>query len=345
MAPDVADFILPVLHSGYVGEGPKTVEFEKALSEFIDNENIVTVSSGTAAITMALRLAGVGHGDRVITTPMTCLGTNEPILSLGAVPVWADILLDGTLDPDSVQKILDRSLAKAIIVMDWGGLPCRLDEFKKFDIPVIEDACQAIGSTYHGRQVGNDADFVCFSFQAIKHLTTIDGGALVINGKPDLVRRARLMRWFGLDRTQTVDMRCFQDPPLWGYKCQPNDVLASIGLANIRHLPRLIELCRNHASVYDKVLGRKESPDRKSCYWLYTVFVEDQQEFISYMKDNGVMASLVHDRNDTKAIFKGWQVLAGVDYFDAHHVCIPVGWWLTDEDVQKISQLIEGRTL
>jgi len=353
MADEVIDMITPVLSSGYIGEGERTKEFERALGQYIQNDNIAVVSSGTAAITIALRLAGVGYGDYVISTPMTCMATNQAVLSLGAHIIWADIKGDGNIDSDSVLKaeIWGRDMIKAIICVDWGGTPCNLKELKDIgkqcNIPIIEDACQAIGSVYDDRPIGNDADFVCFSFQAIKYLTTIDGGALVVN-KPELLHDAKLMRWFGLDREQSTDMRCNQDPPFWGYKAQSNDVQATIGLANLKYLPELIQQTRINAQVYNNAFKELENiilptiaEHKVSNYWLYTILVKDAEGFIAYMDANGVMCSSVHDRNDTKQMFNQYRKeLPGVDYFNRHHVCIPVGWWLSDLDVEKIVGLV-----
>ena len=345
MAADVADYVLPVLHSGYIGEGEKTKEFERRFGAFIGNENVVVVNSGTSALTMALKLVGVGYGDRVISTPVTCLATTMAILSVGAVPAWADVRHDGTLNPLDVWQKADETRAKAIMCMDWGGLPCRLNLLKQvgnhFGIPVIEDACQSIGSRYMGRHVGSDVDCVAFSTQAIKMLTTGDGGILSINRGNPQVETAKMMRWFGLDRSKGADMRCNQDPPVAGYKWQMNDVAASIGLANLRGLDERIERTKRHAAIYNERFGIKTDPNRESAYWLYTIFVKDVDGFIQYMKENGVECSRVHDRNDTKTVFRESRVsLPGVDWFDKHHVCLPVGYWLLENEVGKIVDLV-----
>ncbi len=340
MSPDVDDYILPVLRSGYIGDGKKVEEFEKKFGEFIQNEKVVMVNSGTSAIIMALRLAGVGHGDKVITTPMTCLATNMAILSIGAIPVWGDILEDGTLDPEDITKKIDG--VKAIMCVDWGGQPCKLDELKQFGLPLIEDACQSIGSIYARKPVGNDADFACFSFQAIKYLTTGDGGMLAINSDNGIYKKAKLMRWFGLDRENAASMRCLQDPPIWGYKFQSNDIAASIGLANIGYLGWLLAKVKDNADKYDEVLNVERNGDRVSGNWLYTILVKNADDFINRMKEVGIECNQVHSRNDTKTVFKEFKTdLPGVDYFDKHHVCIPVGWWLKDDERRLICQELE----
>lgn len=350
MASDVGDYILPVLQSGYVGEGSKVKEFEQALGRFLHTENVVAVSSCTAAITMALRMAGVGYGNYVISTPMTCLATNEPILSLGATPIWADVdPKTGNIDPASVMEILLRpdlvhEDIKAILCVDWGGYPCEYGELRKvsmsYGLPIIEDAAHAFGSMYKGSMIGTLADYTCFSFQAIKTLTTVDGGALVCSD----VKRAQLMRWFGLDRTKGASMRCLQDPPEYGYKFHMNDVSASIGLANIKHVESNLAATLTNAKMYDEGFAGLEHVklagaryDVLSSYWLYTVLADNSAEFIDFMAHKGVECSKVHGRNDKKTIFADSVAdLPGVDYFDERHVCIPVGCWLSDDKVNHV---------
>lgn len=362
MANCSLDHVNQVLMSGYIGDGPMVQNFEKKFGDYIHNPGrVVAVNSGTAAITMALRLAGVGPGDYVVTTPMTCLATNMPILSLGAHPVWADILPDGTIDPEDVEKKCTPfagdgavRIPKAILCVDWGGLPCKLNELKaiadKHGIPLIQDAAQSVGGGYNGKPTGggSPADYICYSFQAIKHLTTGDGGALVVNA-PEKLEEARLMKWFGLDRTKSSSMRCGQDPPFWGYKAHMNDIAAAIGVANLRTICWVVRKTRAHAQIFNRRFGTLEhfkpvpyDRDRgRSSNWLYTGFVEDRARFISYMKEGGVEGSPVHDRNDAKTIFRNYRTeLPGVDYFDAHHVCLPVGWWLQPEDIETIVRLV-----
>ncbi len=339
VADDVEDFVVPVLKSGYIGEGETVAKFEKAVGDFIGNPNVLAVSSGTMAIQIALRLAGVGEGDFVATTPMTCLATNEPILALGARPVWVDIdPVTGCMDVASLDGMY-KSGIKAIMCMHWGGTPCDMKGIYDVagGIPVIEDACQAFGAVY-----GSDARFKCLSFQAIKVLTTGDGGAIVFRDKDDL-ERARLMKWFGLDRSKSNTMRCSQDPPEYGYKAQMNDISASIGLANIRHTDDLLDKTTYNATRYNTAFGVNRKYGVVSSNWLYTIHVSNSSDFISYMKGNGVECSKVHARNDTKMIFaqSPKAVLPGVDAFDKTHVCIPCSWWLTEDDVTKIIKLVK----
>jgi dTDP-4-amino-4,6-dideoxygalactose transaminase len=356
MARDVVDFVKPVLHSGYIGEGEKVKQFEHEIGRMIGNPNVAMVNSGTSAIVMALRLAGIGRDDLVLSTPMTCMATNEAILQFGAHIVWADILQDGTVNPFSVEeKLREFPEVKAVMVVDWGGTPCMLKEIKTAigdrNIPIIEDACQSIGSVYCNHLIGhaeNGADYVCLSFQAIKYLTTADGGAVIV--PPDKLKEAQLLRWFGMDRTKSIAMRCEQDPPAWGYKFQSNDVAAAIGLANLQYLPGLLRAVRRNARRYNHEFADIDGvaitgpfkTDRQPNYWLYTLLVDDVSNFTRYMAGRGIEVSKAHVRNDTKTIFADYQVeLPGVTFFDDRHICIPVGWWLSDSDVEEIVQAVK----
>jgi len=250
----------------------------------------------------------------------------------------------GLIDPASIEDRVRNTAVDAIMCMHWGGQPCSLYELDSFnsveEIPIIEDACQALGSSYNDKMIGNFSRFTCFSFQAIKTLTTGDGGAIIFREKEDL-ERARLMKWFGLDRRISTDMRCSQDPPMLGYKMQMNDIAAAIGLCNLKHLPKLLARMRKialdySALVLESVDNTNACPDLSS-NWMYTVLVDDAIDFISYMRNKGIECSKVHDRNDTKKIFQDFRVdLPGVEEFNRRHVCIPCGWWLTDEEVETI---------
>ncbi len=341
-----------VLLSGYIGEGPRVEEFEHQLGSWFDNENVLALNNGTAALQLALRLANVGYGDEVVSTPMTCSATNEPILALGAKPIWADIdPWTGSIDPKDVAgKITPKT--KAIMCVHWGGYPCDLDELNavaaEHGIKLIEDACHAFGSTYHGRLIGSHSDFACFSFQAIKEMTTVDGGALVCKSGADR-ERGRLLRWYGIDRKcNRKDLRCEADIVEYGYKFHMNDVTAVIGLEQLKYVGKTIEKHRANAKRYDEAFKNLEAArplrykgDRSSVYWLYTIRVKDRQKFMDYMERAGITVSQVHARNDNHTIFKDSKAkLPGVDEFTSEQVSIPAGWWLTDEDLVKIIDAI-----
>ncbi|MFM7853179.1 MAG: DegT/DnrJ/EryC1/StrS family aminotransferase, partial [Flammeovirgaceae bacterium] len=180
--PHASIEIQKVLSSTFLSEGETAAQFEQKLTTDLYLHNCAALNSGTSALHLALVLAKVGKGDEVILPAQTFIATGLVILQQGATPVFADIeYTTGNISVESIkQKITAKT--KAIIPVHWGGYPCDMDEIgllaQKSQIAVIEDAAHALGATYKKRSIGTISDFTCFSFQAIKHLTTGDGGAL-----------------------------------------------------------------------------------------------------------------------------------------------------------------------
>lgn len=352
MAPEVMKSMEEVLFSGYVTQGPKVEEFETKLAAFFNNPYVVTVNSGTSALHVALDLIGVGRGDEVISTPMTCTATNWPILAHGATIVWADIDPEtGNIDPESIKNRLSLK-TKAVMAVDWGGYPCDIDRIKEAvgQISVIEDAAHAFGALYKGHMVGNAADYTCFSFQAIKHLTTVDGGALLVKTKKDY-SKATLLRYFGIDRTKRAkDYRIEKDIYHWGYKFHMNDVNATIGLANFTHTKEILKKHRDNADYYRDAFAKipwisllRQDDGYVSSSWLFTMKVKESEDFMEYMKAHRVMASKVHRRNDTHPVTRPFKrPLPNVDTFYSQMVCLPVGWWVTGQDREYIAKVVES---
>jgi perosamine synthetase len=203
VAREAVSLAAETLESGWLSEGARVREFEAALSADLGLVNPVAVNSGTAALHLALTVAGIGPGDEVILPAQTFIASGTSILMAGATPVFADIEpTTGNLSPSSVgERIAERT--KAIMPVHWGGYPCDMDALTDIaaaaGATVIEDAAHALGAVYRGRPVGSISPLTVFSFQAIKHLTTGDGGTLCC-GADDLHRAARARRWFGIDR-------------------------------------------------------------------------------------------------------------------------------------------------
>lgn len=354
MPQSVAKPLLETLFSGFIGQGAKVEEFEESLRNYIGNPYPLTLNSGTAGLHLALRLANVGSGDEVITTPMTCTASNMPILAAGAKIVWADINPStGNIDPaDIARKITKKT--KAIMVVHWGGYPCDMDEInaiaRAHNIKVIEDGAHAIGAEYHGQKIGNHSDFVMFSLQAIKHITTVDGGVLCCKHESDHAR-GKLLRWYGIDRdSKRKDFRCEEDILEWGYKYHMNDICAVIGIEQMNYLDGILAKQRENAAFYDQALNNlpgirtiKWADDRRSAFWLYTMHVDNRDEFREYMKEKGVMTSQVHARNDSHTTFKPYasNTIPNVAKFVDTMICIPVGWWVAETEREYIADCIK----
>jgi dTDP-4-amino-4,6-dideoxygalactose transaminase len=349
--------VLDVLHSGYVGEGPKVKEFEAALALKFNYPNVLAVNSCTSALQLALRLANVGYGDTVLSTPATNMATNSVILLAGAVPYWVDVEPHtGRVDAAKLPKELP-SRTKALIVMNWGGVPCDMDELlaytKQHGIKLIVDAAHSLGATYKGLSLGGVPDLMCHSFQAVKTISTVDGGALVCREKTDH-ERGRLLRWFGIDRdnpTKQADLRCEAPIHEVGGKYHMHDVSATIGLANLGHYDELIGKTRDNAKFYDKAIaalgvgwvqGMYVPENRTSTYWLYTMRIHKERDrFAELLRKRGVACSKVHSRNDEHPCMpKPPALLVGVDEWYRTMLSIPCGWWVLPEDREYVMQSI-----
>ena len=359
MIPIVKPFLPPreillprleeTLYSGYIAEGEKVYEFEKQFSNLVNNPYSLSLNSGTAALHIALLLAGIGPGDEVISTVLTAEPTNVAIKLIGAKVVWADVdKHTGLLDPESVRsKISDRT--KAIMLVHYAGMVADLYAFQKlskqFNIPVIEDAAHALGARYDGEPIGSFSDYTIFSLQAIKHMTTVDGGFLCVKSK-EQQDKGRLLRWFGLDKTKPRLENDIQQP---GYKYHMNNVNATIGLVQMKYVRDIIGQYIANGQYFDQALKGAEGvellhyyPNTEASYWLYTMKVENRDNFIRMMADNGIAASELHLRNDRHSVFNESKAeLPVFDEFYKKMVHIPCGWWVNIEDRQRIASVIK----
>lgn len=335
-----------IFSEGSLTEGCYSDRFEEKFSEYIGNKNTALTNSGTSALHLAGILAGVKSGDEVISTAMTCMATNEPFFNMGAKLVFADIdITTGNICAESIRsKITDKT--KAIIVVHWAGQPVDLGAIDKiakdFDLKIIEDAAHALGSEYEGKRIGRHSDFVCFSFQAIKHLTCGDGGAIACKKESD-VDRARKIRWFGLDRKYKGSSRWSQDIAESGYKYHMNNINASIGLNNLKEIDFIIQSHVANRLSYDayidnpKITKMSKPLNSTSSSWIYSMLVDNREDFIKHMTQNGVSCDRVHVRNDFYTVFGGIKKdLSSLNIFDKTLVNIPVGWWLSEEDLNHI---------
>jgi len=340
------------LFSGYLTEGPRAAEFTEKVSEFIENPLTITMNSCTMALNIAYRLADVSQGSEVITTALTSIASNVPILSLGAKPVWADVEKDtGMVDPSSLEQLISEK-TKAILVLHKEGDLAKLNEIKaiaqKYNLKVIEDAAHAFGASYKGTKVGNTSDYACFSFQAIKQITCADGGALSFNNEDDYWR-ARKMKWFGFDKAKRGPGNPWlNDVPEWGYKGDLNDVLATIGIEQMKHAQSVISKYHDNGELYKKTLAKtpgviniSRESDCYPTYWAYTILVDNREGLINKLQEEGIQSMHIHPRNDRWSMFEASRrELPGVDYFDKRELSIPCGWWVSDEDVFRISDII-----
>jgi len=350
--------VAATLQTRWLGEGPKVQQFEIDFQTFIGRPS-VAVSSGTAALHLAYLLAGIRPGDEVIAPLFTCTATNTPLLQIGARIKFCDVA------PDSLNVGLGQLYAaitertKAVVVVHYGGAAIKhlpgiqaLCEIR--GIPLIEDCAQAIGGSAKGLgssapaiACGTAGDFGCFSFQAVKHITTGDGGMLVTRN-PELTETAKRLRWFGIDRAAKLENRWANDITELGYKYQMTDIAASMGIESLKVLPEQLDRRRMRMAKYSDDL--RDVPgitvldySREGAAWLCTVAVDRREDLIRKLKENGIESGQVHYRNDRYSIFKGSRGnFPNMDAMDSKYLVLPLHMGMDLEDVERVCSVIKG---
>ncbi len=337
-----------VLYSGQISEGPPVAEFESRFSEFVGLPNLLSCYSGTAALHLALILAGVKPGDEVASTPMTAEPTNMAICHAGARPVWIDVdPRNGNMDPDSLAVSITPN-TKAIMVVHYGGVPVSMARVRKVaescGLPVVEDCAHALGARYAGKPIGALSEFAAFSLQAIKHMTTVDGGMLACRDA-DLLPLGRKVRWFGMDRQAP---RTELDVDVVGYKYHMNNVTATIGLAQLGYAGGVVERHIENGRWFDAALRGIDGLElcawdaqAEPSYWVYTVLAERRDDLSKALTDRGIGNSMAHKRNDLHSVFAASRrELPGLDRFYSRMLHIPCGWWVGAEERERIADAI-----
>lgn len=288
--------VAAVLRSGWITSGPQVLAFEAALSAHCGGRTVRVFNSGTCTMEIALRLAGVGPGDEVITTPLSWVATATVILEVGATPVFVDVdAATRNIDLNRIEAAITPK-TRAIIPVDLSGLPVDRDRLyalaAKRKLRIVEDAAQAFGASWRRQPIGSFGDFVSFSFHANKNITTTEGGALVLPADVDvtLCERYRLQ---GVSRSGVDGM----DVDVMGGKFNMTDVAARIGLGQLQHLDaftqRRRDLAQHYFDRFDVELGC-ELPvmDFENSNWhmFQIVLPRDvmRADFMTAMKERGI---------------------------------------------------------
>lgn len=353
--PDAPQRVSEVLASTMLSEGRIVKEFESQLASNLGMVHPAGLNSGTSALHLALEVAGVGAGDEVILSPQTFIASAITIVQVGATPVFADIQYEtGNIDPTAIeQRITPRT--KAIMAVHWGGYPCDMAEIQaiatRHNLVVIEDAAHAPGATYRGQAIGSISDYTCFSFQAIKHITTGDGGALCAKD-PAKAREVFRRRWFGIDRAHSPVSELGEreyDLTDVGFKYHLSDYSAALGLANLQGFGERMAWRRMLVARYQQGLAAvpgirlfTHQPDRESAHWLFGFHVENRLSFIRSLKAQGIAASVVHDGIDHNTLFGGKRLdLVNQRRYDETQIHIPLHDALSLEQVDYIVAAIK----
>jgi perosamine synthetase len=308
-----------VLRSGFINEGTQVTKLSHALQEKLEVNNLTLVNSCTSALTLALKLAGVTASDTVVSTPMTCVATNTPIVALGAKIRWADVNpAYGMVTPRTVEDAIenrygdDKTKPKAVMVVAWAGSPPMLHDIRrvcdKHNVKLILDAAHAFGAKYDDFPVHHFAHYTCYSFQAIKHFTTGDGGALICEDIDDH-NRAKALKWFGLDRDRAKDEKGEWKGQQWdvditesGFKYNMNNMAAALGLSQVPHIDDILAKHRRNAKLYDEqfaacktVVPTHRIKNSESSHWVYSMCTTNssrlsRDELLKVLNDEWIMA-------------------------------------------------------
>lgn len=339
---EAIEAVADTLRSRFIGQGPKVEEFEKKFCQLFDVPYAVSLNSGTAALETAYDLIGIGPGDEVISTPLTCTATNLPLLRRGAKIVWADILESSLcIDPEDAKRKINEK-TKAVVQVHLGGIRAEVEDV---GVPVISDAAQALGIF-----VGH---YTACSFQAIKHLTTGDGGMLIVSDQFS-ADRAKLLRWFGIDREKKIanNWQAYQerkmtfDIELPGTKRHMNDIAAAMGIVgldyyNAQRLHRA-ELFNHYGERLERIPGIQLTDGKRNTHWLLTVLVNDRDGFARKMFEADIDTNVVQVRNDLYKVFGGTrQDLPVMNKVEHQYLSLPIGMHVSHDDVDYVCNTIE----
>ena len=333
-----------VFSTRWIGQGPLVDKFEKEFGKKFNFKYPLAVNSGTSALELAYHLIGIGKGDEVLAPVFTCTATNIPLKRRGADLKFIDI--DDNLLPsfnDIAKKISKQT--KAIVVVDLGGIKVDKRIFtlgKKHKIPVVVDAAQSVGIPEP------NGDYVCYSFQAIKHFTAGDGGMLVVRNKEEY-ERAKKLRWFGIDREAKkqanwkwkVKHEMAMDIEELGFKFHMNDVAAAMGLVGLRHSDKLLAYRKKLCEEYNRKLKGLQAI-YGGTYWLFAIITENRNNLMDKLAKHRIESDPVQIRNDVFKVFGGKREnLPNMDRLEEKYLYLPLHPKITFKDIEYIAKIIK----
>ncbi|KXB58211.1 DegT/DnrJ/EryC1/StrS family aminotransferase [Gemelliphila asaccharolytica] len=380
--PDISneeiEAVSEVLKSGWITTGPKTKMLEKKLSEYTNTPKTVCLNSATAALELILRVLEIGEGDEVIVPALTYTASCSVIYHVGATPILVDINKENfEMDYDLLAEKITKK-TKAIIPVDLCGIPCDYDrifkivEEKKYlfvpngkyqeklgRIAVVTDAAHALGSVYKGKKVGSISDFSAFSFHAVKNFTTAEGGSVTWRENPkfdneELYKEFQIYSLHGQTKDALSKMKAGSweyDIVIPGYKCNMTDIMAAIGLVQLKRYPKLLERRYEIANMYDKAFEgtnisflKHKTEKYLSSHHLYITHIKganikQRNKIIVKLAEKGISANVHYKPLPLLTAYKKDFDMS--DYPNAYkyyenEITLPLNTLLTDEDVQYI---------
>ncbi len=350
--------IKSVLNSRWIGQGPLVDILEDVfVKKFAKNNKCIAVGSGTDALHLAYILSNLTKNDEVIAPVFTCTATNIPFLYHDIKIKFADIDPETmNISLDHVEKLITKK-TKAIVFVNYGGIPCDLkrlnDLKKKHKLILIQDAAQSLGSKFKNKDIAEYADFTIFSFQAIKHITSGDGGILTFKNKK-LLEKSRRIRWFGIDRIKKQGGTWENDIKEVGYKYQMTDISARLLLDSIKDFKKIASHRKKIFNIYKKLLSKNTNvkvldtvnKDLTNSFWLCTIIVKNKRVALqNYLRKHKIETNQVHFRNDRYSIFNKYikkKSCPNMDKIENNYLVIPMNLRIKSKDAEFIAKKINN---
>lgn len=352
---DLGKNLVEVLNSGWINTGKNEKLLREKICNIFNSKYSIATTSGTGSLKSAYSAIGIKSGDEVITTPWTFIATNTAILEMGAIPVFADIQKNTlNIDPKSVEEKIT-SKTKAIVCVHFAGNPVDLDELeaisKKYNIPLVQDCCHAMGSYYKDRKIGS-GELCTFSLQTVKIVTCGDGGFVTTNNE-EYYKRLKKSIWFGIDRelrdgSFNVDPFFDYMPDTLGFKLNMNDITASMANVALDYLDVCLERRRYIGETYRRAFADFQKVKLVEYYefnipnyQIFPIFVDDRETFAKLMFENNIHVHMNNRRLDQYPIFGGInKELVNTQYAEDHHIMIPCHYELSNYDVERVIDVV-----
>ncbi|MDP2709092.1 MAG: UDP-4-amino-4,6-dideoxy-N-acetyl-beta-L-altrosamine transaminase [bacterium] len=349
--------VVKVLKSDWLTQGPKVLEFEKALAEYCGAKYAVAVNNGTAALHLAYLAAGLKKGDEIITTPNTFAATANMMLAVGARPIFCDIRLDtNNIDETKIEELISKK-TRALVPVHFAGQPCDMAAIKKIakkhKLLIIEDACHALGAKYRGKKIGGCrySDLAVFSFHPVKSIATGEGGAILTNNKK-YYEKLLLLRNHGINKDRYGKNVMVE----LGYNYRMADIQAALGISQLKMLDKFIRIRRRIAGWYrqefkniEEIIAPRELKENSSSWHLYVIRTKkskDRDRLSSYLKKNGIGVNFHYPAVYSHPFYQknGYDKikLDNEDKYQSSCITLPCFFSLSRSRVKLVAKLIKS---
>ena len=358
---DTLQAVTDALTTGWLGSGPLTQAFEEGIARYLalDGRTVVATNTGTSALHLALLAAGVGAGDEVLVPAFNFVADHQAITATGAQPVFCDIREDNLgIDCTSAEALVSPR-TKAVMPLHFAGIPCDIDGVyalaARHGLRVIEDATHAFGTRHRGQQIGHGGDLTCFSFDPVKVITCIDGGA-VVSGHASETERIRQMRQLGIDRDT---MPVYQNPRAWdydvvspGFRYHLSDIHASIGLSQLRRVDEFVANRRAYCRLYNEllrdvdgiVIPRFDAADAAPFIYYVRVLGGRRKAVMARLRSDGIASGIHFTPVHTSAFYRKCRTgdLVVTERVGEEVMTLPLHSFMREDVVRRIAGLIAG---